>query len=183
MTDIITPDFFNSHMEQLGLKNTFSPKADQLSELITEASEWVENYCRRKIVSGQVVEVIRGRGYNRLLLDQWPITALTSITYEDDGGNAGTVDITLVRILDGGILEFKNVLHGPWYREVTYTVTYTAGFVTVPTTIKRATALKVVDLFSPQYQGPRETRAVEIVTKAEEMIADLLEPYRRDRVG
>lgn len=180
---IITPDYFNTHMEQLGLKNTFSPKAENLDELIAQATEWVENYLRRKVEEGEVVEVIRGRGYNRLLLDHWPISAIASIDYEDDGGASGTVDPADVRVLPGGILEFKSLLKGPWYRSRTYTVTYTAGLNPIPANIKKATALKVVDLFSPQYQGPRETRSVEFVTKMEEMIVDLLEPYRRDRVG
>lgn len=180
---LITADYFNSHMKQLGLKSTFSPDADQLVELIDEASEWVENYCRRKLESGEVVEVLRGKGYNRLLLDYWPISAVSSIAYEDDSGASGTVDPANVRILGSGILEFKNPLYGPWYQSRTYTVTYTAGLNPVPTNVKKATALKVVDLFSPQYQGPREARSVELVTKLEEMIVDLLEPYRRDRLG
>jgi hypothetical protein len=180
---LITSDFFNTHMEQLGLKSTFSPKAEQLDELIVEASEWVENYLRRKIEQGEVVEVIRGRGFNRLLLDQWPISAVSSIAYEDDSGASGTVDPADVRILPSGILEFKSPLDGPWYRSRTYTVTYTAGVNPVPSNIKRATALKVVDLFTPQYQGPREQRSVELVSRLEEMIVDLLEPYRRDRLG
>lgn len=180
---IITPDFFNTHMEQLGLKASFSPKAEQLDELIIEASEWVENYLRRKVEQGPVVEVLRGRGYNRLMLDHWPVTAVASIAYEDDSGASGTVDPADVRVHQNGILEFKTLSSGPWYRSRTYTVTYTAGLNPVPSNIKKATALKVVDLFSPQYQGPREARAVEMVTKAEEMIVDLLEPYRRDRLG
>lgn len=180
---IITPDFFNTHMEQLGLKSTFSPKAEQLDELILEASEWVENYLRRKVEQGTVIEVIRGKGYNRLLLDQWPIASVASIVWDDDGGASGTVDPADVRILEGGILEFKNPLNGPWYRSRTYTVTYTAGLNPIPSSIKRATALKVVDLFSPQYQGPREQRTVEMVSRLEEMIVDLLETYRRDRMG
>ena len=170
-------------MEQLGLKSTFSPKAEQLTELIGEAQEWVENYLRRKVESGEVAETLRGRGYNRLMLDEWPVTALTSITWTDDYGSTGTVDVTQVRTHSNGVLEFKNVLNGPWYREYTYVVTYTAGMTEVPLSIKRATALKVVDLFQPQYQGPREARSVELVTRIEEMIADLLEPYRRERVA
>lgn len=180
---IITSDFFNTHLEQLGLKASFSPKAEQLEELIAEASEWVENYLRRKVEQVTVVEVTRGRGFNRLVLDHWPVASITSIAWEDDSGASGTIDTTLVRSLPGGILEFKSDLNGPWYRTRTYTVTYVAGMSPIPVTIKRATALKVVDLFTPQYQGARDQRSVELVTKAEEMIVDLLEPYRRDRIG
>lgn len=180
---LIDADFFNTHMEQLGLKSTFSPKAEQLTELIDEASEWVENYLRRKIEQGTVVETIRGKGYNRLMLDQWPVTSVASITWENDGGTTGTDNVALVRVNSNGILEWRNLLNGPWRTDRTYTITYTAGLNPIPKSIKRATALKVVDLFAPQYQGPREQRSVELVTKIEEMIVDLLETYRRDRVG
>ena len=180
---IIDADYFNANMKQLGVKASFTPDADALDVLIADASEWVENYLRRKVESGEVVETIRGRGYNRLLLDNWPIASITSVEWSDDSGSSGTHDTTLVRALDFGALEFKTPSSGPWQSYRTYTVTYDAGMDPIPNTIKRATALKVVDLFSPQFQGPREARPVELITKIETLIVDLLEPYRRERIG
>lgn len=182
---LIDETFFTTHMEQLGLKATFSPKEEQLDELIQEASEWVEDYLRRRIDPTEMTEVLRGRGYHRLLLDEWPITEIVSIDWADDGGSTGEIDPALVRILPHGAIEFLNFNRptGPWLPYRTYTIVYAVGMDPIPTVIKRATALKVVDLFSPMYQGARDTRLVEFVSNIQEMIVDLLEKYRRDRAG
>jgi len=182
MPNLIDVDYFNDNMTQLGLKAAFTPLPDALTVLIGDASDWVQNYCDRAFVAGPVVEVLRGRGYHRLILDQFPVNSLTTITYESDAGATGSVDITKVRVLTGGIAEFKNPVNGPWRSDYTYTVTYNAGYATVPSAVKRATALKVADLMSPQYRGPQD-REVNMVSDIEEKIIDLLEHYRRERLG
>lgn len=183
---LIDETYFNDNMKQLGLKDTFAPKDGALDQLITDASDWVQNYLRRVIEPTEIVEVIRGKGYNRLILDQYPIISIATVTYDDDyGSNAsGEVDVDDIRPLLNGMVEWKKPFSkGPWRAGRTYTVTYTAGYTEIPSAIKRATALKVVDLFSPQYQGARDTRSVEQVTKLEDLMIDLLEPYRRERIG
>jgi hypothetical protein len=180
---IIDNDYFNTHMTQLGLKETFSPKAESLTALINEASEWVNGYLRRQVEPADLVEDIRGRDRNRLILDHWPVLELTTIDWADDNGQTGSIDPDDVRALGHGVLEFKNVANGPWRPCRNYTIAYTAGMDPIPARIKRATALKVADLFSPQYQGARDQRSIEFVSKVEEMIIDLLEDYRRERIG
>jgi hypothetical protein len=56
------------------------------------------------------------------------------------------------------------------------------GFAEIPTNVQRATALKIAVLLQPQYQGPQE-REIFMVTNLEALIVDLLEPYRRERLG
>lgn len=194
---IIDNDFFDANMTQLGLKQSFSPKEEALTQMISEASEWVENYLQRKVEQTTVIESLRGAGYDRLVLEHWPVLSLTSINWEDDNGTSGSVDLTKLRILKSGILEWKSPSGGPWYTYSspwyplngpwlvcrTYTVTYTTGMNPIPQVIKRATALKVVDLFQPMYQGARDQRSIEFVSNIEVMISDLLEPYRRERLG
>lgn len=182
---LIDTDYFRNNMTQLGLKSTFSPESIALDQLITDASDWVVNYLRRVIEPTAIEEVVRGKGYNRLILDQYPIISIESIAYDDDAGSAsGVVDLDDVRPLYNGMIEWKKPYSkGPWRTGRTYTVSYTAGYAEIPSAIKRATALKVVDLFSPQYQGARDSRSVEQVTKLEDLMVDLLEPYRRERIG
>lgn len=180
---LITADYFNQQMKTLGLKSTFTPEAEVLDTLIAEASAWIEDFCGRKFEAQSVTEVLRGRGYNRLVLDNYPINSITSIDWVDDSGATGTVATSDVRILDGGILEFKNPLDGPWYATRTYTVAYNTGFSTIPGPIKRATALKVVDLMQPMYSGAREARQVELISDIEGKVLDLVERYRRERLG
>jgi hypothetical protein len=176
---LIDSDYFNQQMTTLGLKSAFTPQANQLDTLIAEASEWVEGYCQRKFGTA-VTDVVRGKGYRRLILGQYPIQSLTSINYVDDGNNSGTISTSDVRILDGGMLEFKDGSR-TWSKNHLYTVAYSLGN-TVPGPVKRATALKVVDLLAPMYQGPRD-KAVELVSNVQEQIVILLEDYRRERLG
>ena len=177
---LIDIDYFNQQMTTLGLKSAFTPQAAQLETLINEASEYVEGYCQRKFGTS-IVETLRGKGYRRLILGHYPINSLTSIAYESDSnGGTGTIPTTDVRILDGGMLEFKSESR-TWSKSVLYTVTYSLGN-TVPGPVKRATALKVVDLLAPMYQGPRD-KQVELVSNVQEQIILLLEDYRRERLG
>lgn len=182
---LIDPAYFETNMSQLGLKASFSPKEEALDQLIVDASDWVVNYLRRVVEATVITEVVKGKGFNRLILDQYPIISLGGIEYEDDyGGSGGSVDTDTIRPLYNGMIEWKRPFtNGPWRTGRTYSVTYTAGYSEIPSAIKRATALKVVDLFSPQYQGARDQRSVEQVTKLEELMVDLLEPYRRERFG
>ncbi len=183
MTNLIDADYFNQQMTTLGLKAAFTPLPDALDILITDASDWVENYCDRQLDSASVVDVVRGKDRNRIIVNQFPVTAVATISFEPDTGSAAlTVDPANVRILSSGILEFKSPLNGPWRSDGTYTITYTAGYSTIPANVKRATALKVADLMRPQYQGPTD-REVNMVSNLEEQILDLLEYYRRERIG
>lgn len=183
-TPLIDADYFEANMTQLGLKEKFAPQGEALDQLILDASEWVESYLRRVVAATDITEVVKGKGYNRLILDQWPVNTVTSIVYDDDGGASGTIDVSNIRPLYNGMIEWKHPYsHGPWRSTRTYTVEYNAGYDPIPANLKRATALKVVDLFSPQYQGARDQRSIEQVTKLEELLVDLLEPYRRERLG
>lgn len=182
MPNLIDVDYFNANMTTLGLKSTFTPDADALLVLIGDASEWVQNYCSRQLAAGPVTDVIRLRNeQRRMILDDFPVNSLTSVTFESDGGGSEAVDITLIRILPGGILEFKKSSNS-FRSDGLYTVVYNAGYNTVPGDIKRATALKVADLMSPLYRGAQE-REVNMVSDIEEKIVDLLEEYRRERVS
>lgn len=178
---IIDVDYFNTNMNQLGLAAAFSPKAENLEQLILDASEWVQDYTRRIFEPTEVIEVIHGQGFRQLILENWPVIEVDSVDWEDTGSSSGTVDPDDYRVLPSGVLEFKR--WEQWRTDRTYTVTYTTGYDPIPNVVKRATALKVVDLFSPQYQGPSDDRNVEFVSKIEVLIADLLEKYRRDRIA
>lgn len=183
MSHLIDNDYFNSQMTTLGLKSSFSPLADVLAVLIEEASEWVEAYCRRKFGSQTVTETHWGNSRGRIILGEYPVASIDSITvqnYRGDDITASSYTLAHVRILDGGILELidnSNV----WYADKRYTITYTIKG-PVPGPVKRATALKVVDLLDPMY-FPGKTKNVELITAVQEQMVTLLEDYRRERLG
>lgn len=190
MTQLITAEYFQEQMATLGLKSTFSPSAYVLNTLITEASEWVENYCDRKFALQEVTEQKYGpvRPDRRLIADNYPVVSITSAYWEDASGATGSFDVSQLRARLGGIIEWKNSLSygsvyaGYWTEDLFYTITYVTGYAEIPSNVQRATALKVALLVQPQYQGPQE-REVFMVTNLEALIVDLLESYRRERLG
>lgn len=182
MAYLITAEYFNENMATLGLKSSFSPSAYQLETLITEASDWVENYCDRIFASSSAYTYTNGSGGNRLILDEFPVTAVHSVAWVDETGQSGTIDPSLLRTLPGGIIEFKNPIYGPWYTGRYYTVNYQTGYDPVPSNVQRATALKIANLLQPQYQGPQD-KEIFMVSNIDQMIVDMLEPYRRERIG
>jgi hypothetical protein len=182
MAYLITAEYIQEQMSTLGLKSSFAPSAYAMTTLITEASDWVENYCDRVFASSSAYTEGYGTGRNKFILDQFPVTAVHSIGWVDESGQTGTHDTTLVRIRPGGLIEWKNPINGPWYEGRYYTINYQTGYTTIPSNVQRAVALKVANLVQPQYQGPQD-REVFMVTNLEQMIVDLLEPYRRERLG
>jgi len=190
MPYLITAEYFQEQMATLGLKAAFAPSAYNLTTLIEEASDWVENYCDRKFARQSVTEEKYGpnRVDRRFLADNWPIESVTSAYWEDDGGFTGSIPPEAFRIRLGGIIEWKNNLWyggqygNSFYPDVFYKITYICGYYPIPTNVKRATALKIATILQPQYQGPQE-REIFMTTNLEAMIVDFLEPYRRERFG
>lgn len=184
MAELITQEYFNEQMATLGLKSTFAPSAEALDTLIVEASDWVENYCDRKFALENATAYLHGpvRVNRRLILPDYPVNSVASVAYEEADGTAGIEDPTLMRVLAGGIVEWKNAWRGSFDPDRYYTVNYSRGFAAIPSNVQRAVALKVADLVQPQYQGPQE-REIFMVTNIQGMIVDLLEPFRRERLG
>jgi len=183
VSSLITADYFNEQMATFGLKSTFAPSSYALDTLIEEASDWVEGYCDRRFALESATQVLRGpnRVNRKLVLDDYPVTEVTSIDWED-GLITGSHSPSDVRILPGGVLEVKNVALWEFIPERTYTVEYERGFATIPSNVQRAVGLKIANLVQPQYQGPQD-REVFMVTNLDQMIVDLLEPFRRERLA
>jgi hypothetical protein len=182
---LITSDYFNTQMATLGLKAKFTPEAEALDVLIQEASDWVEGYCDRVFASTEYVEAIHYPWRSRTptaVLENWPVTEVTDISWEDQNGMTGDYDPDTVWIDPAGTLTWKNPTFNSWFGTLRYTITYKAGYETIPSNVQRATALKVANLMQPQYQGVQE-REVFMVSNLEAMIVDLLEPFRRERFG
>ena len=181
------------HSLPLGLKGPKAfPDADRLEVLIETASTAVEDFCERRFLSQTHIETLRGKDSYRLILGEYPMTALTSVTWEDDTtGSTGTVDTSLLRFDESGIIEFKRrggINAGAYYanldwfdRSRLYTVTYVAGYsaAEMPGPIKHAVALQVTELLQPNYGGP-QAEVPELVPLSSQLIVDLLDPkYKR----
>lgn len=182
MTALITNDYFNQQANTLGLKASFTPPAEVLTVLIEESSEWVEAYCRRRFGAQTVIDNIWGKGRRKLILTQFPVDSITTITAVDNSGAAASDAPAAgdIRILPGGLLELVDG-SDVWRTDRLYTITYTLPD-PVPGPIKRAVALKVVELMEPQY-FPGKTKSVELISNVQEQLVLLLEDFRRERLG
>lgn len=179
---LITREYFDKL--PLGLTKQMQPFMESIDLFIQTASEQVEAYCERKFELQEHVEVLYGTGNNRILVDQYPVQSVDTITYEDDFGGSWTVDTNYIRVHPSGVLEWKfPVTQGPWRRDRIYTITYTAGFDPVPGPIKHATALWTTELLRPNFAGPTPERPAELVPFTTEQIGEMLENYRRRRIG
>ena len=86
MSTLITAEYFAEQMATLGLKSSFAPSAYALDTLITEASDWVEDYTDRRFELVEATATVHGpiRSTGRLILPDYPVTALASVEWEDD---------------------------------------------------------------------------------------------------
>lgn len=172
-------------MATLGLKERFTPSAEALDVLIEEASDWVEGYCDRVFAATEHIQIFRPTNSNRsggLILEHWPVISIDSIDWENSAGGTGSYSTDLVWTDSSGVIEWKSPHTYSWWGSLNWTIAYTAGYDPIPSNVRRAVALKIANLMQPQYQGPQE-REIFMVTNLEAMIIDLLEPFRRDRLG
>jgi hypothetical protein len=185
MSSFITTDYFNAQMATLGLKSTFTVAAETLATLIVEASDWVEGYCDRKFEIADHVETFHlpwRKKYPEIILNHFPVTSVASLAWEDETGRTGSYGTDLFWIDESGTMTWKNPDYYGFFGSLRYTVDYEAGYATIPPSVQRATALKVANLMQPQYQGIQD-REIFMVSNLEAMIVDLLEPFRRERLG
>ncbi len=111
-----------------------------------------------------------------------PIIAITAITYIDADGAEQTVDAATYELSAGGVLRLAYGQDWPTPRsdDDPVTITYTAGYDTVPGPIRQAILLMVGDLYAN-----RETVVVGTVSAEIGMaptVATLIGPYRVWRV-
>lgn len=164
----------------LGLKgpNAFPPR-DVLATYIDTASTMVEQFCERAFASQSHAETLRGRDTYRLILGEYPVTGLTSVTWEDeDTGSTGTIDTADLRTHEWGAVEWKRKGAYDFASTRLYTVTYTAGYSSIPGPVKHAVGLQVTELLQPNYGGAMQS-VPELVPLASQLIVDLLDDYRR----
>ena len=117
--------------------NVTSSDTDDILETIAEASEKeVERYLKFDFESESKIEYYDGSDRSVLVLDSFPVTAITSISYWDGS------DWVALTTDDYNDLRIKNqssvYLDGYVFTKGTmnYKVVYTAGYTTIPTDIQ-----------------------------------------------
>ena len=139
-----------------------------LERYINSASGMVSKYCNRKFIANTYTEYYRGHGRQKLILNQYPINAITSIKVDSASLTAGTDYVTSDQTyLDQGMV-FKDK-GWTWYGYLTglvgeptapldnIEVTYSAGFTlepessrNLPWDLEDAVVSMVADLYNDQ---------------------------------
>lgn len=163
----------------------------QIQKTLDAATTAVERWLDRKLELADYVQQIWGSGRTSIVLENYPVTELTSVTSTDMWGTIHGYDTTVFLLnSQAGILTFlKNSLPNPFlqnnafYRDYLWTISYTAGFSSIPEDVKFATAFQAVDMLDPLFRGGVNMSQLSLVNNVNEKIVDLLDPYKRKRMG
>lgn len=103
-----------------------------LGRLISAASSWVRSYLNRDITQQAYTDTLDGTGTQRMIVAQYPVTALTSVTVDGQ-------DVTANVISDGRrLLKLKDGYGVFTEGTGNVVVNYTAGYATTPYDIEQA---------------------------------------------
>lgn len=150
MSDLITiADLETYSKSTIDDGNTSVTTADEAlySFLISAVSAQVERMCNRSFASAEYTEVVDGNGQTDILLSNYPIISLTSITlvnpFDDNGVDWGTDNVKI---------DYEaGTLYSPYGWPVgrfNISVTYTAGYATIPDDLKAVVCQMVLDAYS-----------------------------------
>lgn len=158
---------------------------EQVDKVLAYASQNIKDYLDRDIELTAYTERMYVSGATtKLMLNQYPIASLTGISSTDLWGNVITYSTgSFVVNADAGIVEWIDKVRNGFLPPYVYTVSYTAGYATIPGPIKHATALQALSMLQPLFRGGTNFVQVDLVEGMEESIVDLLESYRRKRIG
>lgn len=156
----------------------------QIDIVIGYATQNIEDYLDRHVLSAYYTERLPGLGRSSLMVEETPVTALSSVSERDVYENATSLTVSDMLIDSGaGIISWKDRANKQFYRGYYYVVTYQAGYATVPGPVKHATALQTIEMLQPLFRGGTNFVQVDLIEGLDTQIVDQLERYRRKRIG
>jgi len=183
-TPFITPEELKRYPLPVTDKQWAKIEPEQLVAVTAYATQYVEDYLDRNICSQQYTQRIRGTNRGKLVLDQYPVTSLVSVTSTDMTGYITSISTSDLFINAGsGIIEWIDQTRNSFYKNLIWTVTYVAGYDVVPGPIKHATALQAVEMLQPIFRGGVDFQEVDLIEQLDESIVEMLERYKRKRIG
>lgn len=181
-----------SAKEHLNIKEAETGQDNVLTRMINASSQMIENYLDRKVLTRSHTEYYDGRKNDRILLSNWPVTAVSEL-WDDSSGEftdlANKFDVAEFRI-DGdganasGVVLLSGLKFGGGARSIK--AVYTAGYASVPYIVQEACLLHVEYMFDM-----RSDRRIGVQTKGKnqesttflgtlpEFVTDMLTPYMR----
>jgi hypothetical protein len=184
MTQFITATELKAYPLPVTDKQWEKVSDPQIDTILGYASQNIEDYLDRHIMSAYYTERLPGLGRPSLMVEETPLTALASVSERDVYENATALTVSDMIIDSGaGIIAWKDRVNKQFYKNYYYVVTYLAGYSTVPGPVKHATALQAIEMLQPLFRGGTNFVQVDLIEGLNEQIVDQLERYRRKRIG
>ena len=121
----------------LGIPTGTTTDDTMLSALVTSVSAWIQSYIERQLLTASYTELRSGSGGKALVLNQYPVTAVSALTIDGVAitartsfGSAGYYLANNTLYLDGGLTFTKG--------NANISIDYTAGYATAPADIAQA---------------------------------------------
>lgn len=150
--DFVTVEQVKSY---LGI-NTFADDA-LLARLITSSSAYIRSWINRDITQGTYTDNVNGSGGSFLTLANYPVTAVSSVMIDGQSIPQAILVTDQGYIIDDNGIALRGYRFCKGVRNIS--VTYTAGFATVPDDITQA----CIEMVSIRY---KERDRVGLVSKA-----------------
>lgn len=136
--------------ELLDIPSSDTTKDNLIIRKINQATLMIENYTNRRFaLTTYTDELYDGSGTDQIVLRQHPVTALTSLKVRDTELNNNDFDaIETDRYYineNAGIISGLSSFYGGYEK---WSVTYTAGYLTIPADIAEAAAMLAAHLAS-----------------------------------
>lgn len=146
-TEPITLDEAKTH-----LRVTDTAEDTFITSLIVVAREWCEQYEHRVYTYPQMVDVHYSEWGNKMLLPINPVQSISQITYIDGAGTTQILNSDLYQLDNYSCPAFVYPAYGASYPSVrsvhnAITITYIAGYTTIPARVKHAIKLIVGYLY------------------------------------
>jgi hypothetical protein len=155
-----------------------------IEQTIDYATQHVKDYLEKDIEETEYVERLRGQDRDTLMLNHYPIISLDAVSSIDVYGYTRTYQPADFLIdTAAGIIEWVDKYRNTFIKSYIWTVEYTAGYATIPGPIKHATALVCLQMLQPFFRGGTNFASVDLVDESNEHIVDVLERYKRNRIG
>jgi hypothetical protein len=175
--------------QQLGIPTAETFSDDVVTRMINSSLEYIEQFTDRKILSRSYTEYQDGRRNDRILLKQWPVTAVAEL-WDDPASeftDTGTQFDASEFAIDGdetGVV----LLNGRQFIDGTRNlkIVYTGGYATAPYALIEASLWIVHFLYdkkqdkSVQVESKnKNNESTRFIKKMPPFIDDMLMPYKR----
>lgn len=171
--------------DHLGIPASDPSQDGRVERFINVCSDRIANYCNRQLTSGAVTEKVHGGMNNMLMLKEWPVTSIQSVSVDLSGqfSEDTVIEPSRYRIIDDGTVVYDSVFP---YGYGNVQVIYTAGYATVPADLEMACLLFVEWLYRFRNTGSIGRSAISkgdesttILQDIPGIIKSMIDPFRR----